>query len=212
VKAAAPANRRQTLLLGLLAVFLVLFVFVKWSGSGKRSSATSASGAAAAGGALDPDKDRPAPAERRGRGPTPVSPDEIQALSPEDLRPRLRGSVITERDLFDVREPTRPPPPTPTPTLPPPPPPGAAEFVGPLPAQTPTPTPAPPPIPFKFMGSFGPRERPIAVLVAGDRIVNARAGDTVFERFVLKKVGYESIDVEFLGFPYAPAKRLGIEK
>jgi hypothetical protein len=212
VKVAAPGNRRQTVLLGVLAVFLVLFAFVKWSGSGSRSSATSASRAPSGGGALDPDKDRPAPAARHGRGPTPVSPDEIQALSPEDLRPRLRGSVITERDLFDVREPTRPPPPTPTSAPPPPPPPGAAEFIGPLPPPTPTPTPAPPPIPFKFMGSFGPRERPIAVLVAGDRIVNARAGDTVFERFVLKKVGYESIDVEFLGFPYAPAKRLGIEK
>jgi hypothetical protein len=209
VKVAGSANRRQTVLLGLLAVFLVLFVFVKWSGSGSRSLA---SRAPSAGGALDPDKDGPAPAARRGRGPTPVSPDEIQALSPEDLRPRLRGSVITERDLFDVREPTKRPTPTPTPAPPPPPPPGAAEFVGPLPAPTPTPTPAPPPIPFKFMGSFGPRERPIAVLVAGDRIVNARAGDTVFERFVLKKVGYESIDVEFLGFPYAPSKRLGIEK
>jgi len=211
VKVAAPGNRRQTVLLGVLAVFLVLFAFVKWSGSGSRSSATSAA-RAPSGGALDPDKDREAPVARRGRGPTPVSPDEIQALSPEDLRPRLRGSVITERDLFDVREPTRPPPPTPTPAPPPPPPPGAAEFIGPLPPPTPTPTPAPPAIPFKFMGSFGPRERPIAVLVAGDRIVNARAGDTVFERFVLKKVGYESIDVEFLGFPYAPAKRLGIEK
>jgi len=212
LKAAPAGGRRQTVLIGLLAVFLVLFVFVKWSASGGRSSSASASAGAASGGALDPDKDRPAPAARRGRGPTPVSPDEIQALSPEDLRPRLHGNVITERDLFDVREPTKRPPPPPTPTLPPPPPPGAAAFVGPLPAPTATPTPAPAPIPFKFMGSFGPRDRPIAVLVAGDKIVNARAGDTVFEHFVLKKVGYESIDVEFPGFPYAPAKRLGIAK
>ncbi|HTO77079.1 MAG TPA: hypothetical protein VMQ61_13465 [Thermoanaerobaculia bacterium] len=212
MKVAAPGNRRQTVLLGLLAVLLVLFVFVRWSGSGRRSSSASASGGPSAGGALDPDKDRSAPAARHGRGPTPVSPDEVLALSPEDLRPRLHGSVITERDLFDVREPTKRPPPTPTPAPPPPPPPGAAAFVGPLPPPTPTPTPAPPPIPFRFIGTFGSRERPIAVLVAGDKIVNARAGDTVFERFVLKKVGYESIDVEFLGFPYAPSKRLGIEK
>jgi hypothetical protein len=200
----------------VLAVAVVLFVFVRWTGAGGKSSSvstsTSSSTGSPAGGALDPDRPSASSGARRGRGPTPVSPDEVQALSPEDLRPRPHGAVMTERDLFDVREPTKRPPPTPTPTLPPPPPPGAAAFVGPLPAPTATPTPAPPAIPFKFMGSFGPRDRPIAVLVAGDRIVNARAGDTVFERFVLKKVGYESIDVEFVGFPYAPAKRLGIEK
>jgi len=210
VKGNPIGSRRQALLLGVLGLFLLLAV-VRWRSSGSgRSPEVSPPAGPSAGGALDPD--RPSPGGRPGRGPTPVSPDEIQALSPEDLRPRLHGAVITERDLFDVREPTRRPPPTPTPAPPPPPAPGAAEFVGPLPPPTPTPTPAPPPIPFKFIGSFGPRERPIAVLVAGDKIVNARAGDTVFERFVLKKVGYESIDVEFLGFPYAPAKRLGIEK
>ena len=210
MKAASPGTRRQAYLLAILGVAVVLFVFVRWTASGGKSSPAPSSTGPAAGSALDPD--RASAAARRGRGPAPMSPDEVQALSPEDLRPRPRGAVMTERDLFDVREPTKRPPPTPTPTLPPPPPPGAAAFIGPLPPPTATPTPAPPPIPFKFMGSFGPRERPIAVLVAGDKIVNARAGDTVFERFVLKKVGYESIDVEFLGFPYAPAKRLGIEK
>ena len=72
--------------------------------------------------------------------------------------------------------------------------------MGPLPPPPPTPTPAPPSIPFKFIGSFGPRERPIAVLAAGDRLVNARAGDVVFDRFILRKVGYESIDVGYVGF------------
>jgi hypothetical protein len=33
--------------------------------------------------------------------------------------------------------------------------------------------------------------------------VNARAGDTVFEQFILRRVGYESIDVGFVGFPEA---------
>jgi len=117
---------------------------------------------------------------------------------------------MTERDLFDLREPTKRPPPTPTPAPPPPPAPGDPRFVGPLPPPPPTPTPAPPPIPFKFIGSFGPRDRPIAVLAAGDRIVNARAGDVVFERFVLRKVGYESIDVGFVGFAESESRRLGI--
>jgi hypothetical protein len=80
-----------------------------------------------------------------------------------------------------------------------------------LPPPPPTPTPAPPPISFKFIGSFGPRDRPIAVLAAGDSIVNARAGDTVFEHFVLRRVGYESIDVGFIGFPQTESRRVGIE-
>jgi hypothetical protein len=39
--------------------------------------------------------------------------------------------------------------------------------------------------------------------------VNARAGDTVFERFIVKKVGYESIDVGFVG-PWTDVRRLPI--
>ena len=44
----------------------------------------------------------------------------------------------------------------------------------------------------------------------GDQTFNARAGDTLFGKFVLRKVGYESIDVGFVDFPQAEAKRLGI--
>jgi hypothetical protein len=48
------------------------------------------------------------------------------------------------------------------------------------------------------------------VLVQGDQIVNARAGDVVFARFILRKVGYESIDVGFVGFAPSEFRRLGI--
>jgi hypothetical protein len=82
--------------------------------------------------------------------------------------------------------------------------------VGPLPPPAPTPTPAPPAIPFKFIGTFGPKERPFAVLVLGDQIVNARAGDVVFDAFLLRRVGYESVDVGFVGFAPTETRRLGI--
>ncbi|MBC8647213.1 MAG: hypothetical protein H7X85_08630, partial [Thermoanaerobaculia bacterium] len=98
----------------------------------------------------------------------------------------------------------------PTPPPPPPPDPGEPEFVGPLPPPPPPPTPAPPDIAFKFIGSFGPRERPIAVLVLGDQVLNARTGDVVFDRFIVRKVGYESVDVGFVGFAPAETRRLGI--
>jgi hypothetical protein len=184
-------------------VLLVLAV-VRWTGSGRKAPEASAR---IAGTALSAS---PRAAAGR-RGASVVSAEDVPPLSEDDLRPRpRRGQAMTERDLFDLREPTTPPPPTPTPAPPPPPAPGDPRFVGPLPPPPPTPTPAPPPIPFKFIGSFGPRERPIAVLAAGDRIVNARAGDVVFERFVLRKVGYESIDVGFVGFAESEFRRLGI--
>ncbi len=194
-------SRRQAILLAVLGVLLALFV-VRWTSSGSKSARS---------GGIAP---APASGGSRPAGTAAVvSPDEVPLLSPEDLLPRSRrGSELTGRDLFDLREPTPRPPPTPTPAPPPPPAPGDPRFVGPLPPPPPTPTPAPPPIPFKFIGSFGPRERPIAVLAAGDRIVNARAGDTVFERFTLRKVGYESIDVGFVGFDESFSKRLGIAK
>jgi hypothetical protein len=83
-------------------------------------------------------------------------------------------------------------------------------FVGPLPPPPPTPTPKPPDIAFKFIGTFGPKEHPIAVVQQGDQVLNVRTGDTLFGKFILKKVGYESIDVGFVGFPESETRRLGI--
>jgi hypothetical protein len=132
-------------------------------------------------------------------------------ISPDDLDPRPSGRAAgAGRDLFDFRPPTERPLPTPTPPPPPPPAPGDAGFVGPLPPPPPPPTPAPPDIGFRFIGSFGPRERPIAVLVLGDQVVNARAGDVVFDQFIVRKVGYESIDIGFVGFSPSETRRLGI--
>jgi len=73
--------------------------------------------------------------------------------------------------------------------------------------------PQPPPIPFTYLGSFGRDEAKIAVLVdkSTQEVVNARAGDVVAGQFIVERIGYESIDVRFVGFPDAPAKRLAIE-
>ena len=207
MKAGGVGSRRQAILLAVLGVFLA-FLVVRWTFSGSQAAAP----------ALRPSLTESAatPAPPRSAGgrkgtAAVVSPDEVPLLTPEDLRPpSRRGQPSADRDLFDLREPTRPPLPTATPAPPPPPAPGDPRFVGPLPPPPPTPTPAPPPIPFKFIGSFGPRERPIAVLAAGDRLVNARAGDLVFEHFLLRRVGYESIDVGFVGFPENQSRRLGI--
>jgi hypothetical protein len=152
-------------------------------------------------------EDAPAPGSRRPASKE-VSPDEVPLLQKEDLGTGpTRGSADTGRDLFGLSEPTHPPLPTPTPA---PPVPGDTRFIGPLPPPPPTPTPAPPAITFKFIGTFGPRDHPIAVIQQGDDILNVRAGDILFGKYVLRKVGYESIDVGFVGFAESETRRLGI--
>jgi hypothetical protein len=201
-------SRRQAILLGVLAVILLLFV-VRWRPGGSEPASPSPSpvaGPARPGNPVDPE-DSPIRA-RRASGKE-VSPDEVPILKPEDFGPaKGRGPADPGRDLFQLREPTRVPPPTPTPR---PPQPCEALYVGPC-IPTPVPTPRPPEITFKFVGTFGPKEHPIAVIQQGEQTYNARAGDTLFGKFVLRKVGYESIDVGFVGFAESETKRLGISQ
>ncbi len=201
MKGFSLGTRRQAILFGSLAVVL-LFAVVKWSAR-ERSAPVEASipAPSAARRAVEP------PPFARNRKPRarPVVPEEIPALTADDLKPRLRGGAVdTGRDLFDFREPTPTPPPVPTPvpTIPP--------TFGPPGPPTPPPTPAPPEIPFKLIGIFGPKERPIAVFQLGDQILNARQGDVIFSYWRVQKVGYESVDVGFVNFPPAESRRLPI--
>jgi hypothetical protein len=211
VKKIALGSRRQAILLGVLALILVLAV-VRWrpGGAAPPPVPVASGGAPAARIASGAGEDEPAaPAPRGGgrRSAKEVSADEVPILNRKDFDPPRGPAAETGRDLFELRDPTRPPPPTPTPR---PPMPGEGAFVGPLPPPPPTPTPKPPEITFKFLGSFGPKEHPIAVIQQGDEVFNARAGDTLFGKFVLRKVGYESIDVGFVGFADSESKRLAI--
>jgi hypothetical protein len=201
---ASVGSRKQAVLLGILAIVLILAV-VRWRPGGSAASPAATRGPATARDASLEDS-----ASARGtRGKTrELSPDEVPILSPEDFVVRgARAGTENGRDLFDLREPTRRPPPTP---FPPPPPPGDTRFIGPLPPPPPTPTPKPPDVTFKFVGTFGPRTHPIAVIQQGDQVYNVRAGDVLFDKFVLRSVGYESIDVGFVGFPEAETRRIGI--
>jgi len=198
-------TRRQAVLFGVLAVLLLFFV-VRWSGREEPEAAPAAARAAS----VEPPDPRTSARGRRPRARA-TEPEEVPLLTARDLEPRLRGGGgDTGRDLFDFREPTPRPLPTPTPAPPPPPPPGHPAFVGPLPPPPPPPTPAPPEIPFKLIGIFGLRVRPIAALQSGEDVINAREGDVVLGRFLIRKVGYESIDVGFVGFPPTETRRLGI--
>lgn len=137
-----------------------------------------------------------------GSGSLPDAPEgevvELAALSPE-----VRKHTV-ERDPFrfgQIPQPpvktAPPPPPRPVETRPPPPP----EPRGPV-----LPT-----LELSYLGRFGPKRRPIAVLTDGESIINVREGDPVNEHFRLQSINLESVDLEYINFPDEPAARLGVD-
>lgn len=203
MKVPAIGTRRQALLFGVLALLLLFFV-VKWRGRDPAASPPPVAGPVASGG------DEPRPAIGRRPRPRAAEPEDVPLITARDLEPLFgAGGGSTGRDLFDFREPTPRPAPVPTPAPPPPPAAGQPGFVGPLSPPGPTPTPMPAEPQFRLIGIFGPRDQPIAVLQSGQDTYNARAGDVIQGRWIIRKVGYESIDVGFVGYSPTETRRLG---
>lgn len=162
------------------------------------------------------------PAANAVAAPPGVEPVRLDLLDAES------GSYNSDRNLFAYKEPPPPPPPPPTP--PPAPPPdqdkdGIPDFrdncvsvanpdqsdidrdgIGSQCETEPeTPPPPPPPVPppfnFKFIGTFGRPQSPIATFTRDGDIVNARIGDVIDGKFILKRIGIESAEIGFVGFP-----------
>lgn len=91
-----------------------------------------------------------------------------------------------------VREPR----PTPAPTPPP--------------RQQGPPVPRPPAVDVVYLGRFGSSNRPIAVFSDGSEIFNVFEGGVLKGNFVVDKIGYESADLKFVGFPDTPSHRLAV--
>ena len=60
------------------------------------------------------------------------------------------------------------------------------------------------------MGNFGPAQRRIAVFTDGNDIINAQEGEVIAGKFIVARIGYESVDIRFVGFPQWPAQRLAV--
>ncbi|HSB63997.1 MAG TPA: hypothetical protein VLJ18_07520 [Thermoanaerobaculia bacterium] len=189
----APKSNLKVLLFALAAVLglAVLSYVPKGPGATESAEAVPASG-------------RP----RAARGVS--DPESV----PDLTRIAARGSAEEKvgRNVFRFHESPTPTPrptpiPTPTPVLP-----GSPLYVGPMPIQpTPTPTPiVPPALPFKALGIFGSRDEPIVSLEEGGRIINAREGDTVDGRFIVKKINRESVDFTFTGLPHEITRRIPV--
>jgi hypothetical protein len=161
--------------------------------------------------------------------PTGVAPIRFELLDAET------GSFNSDRNIFMYVE--APPPPPPAPPAPPPPPPdqdkdGVPDFRDNCPAipnpgqedvdrdgigsacesegeiVPPPPPPRPPQFTWKFIGVFGRADNPIATFARDGEIVNARAGDVIEGKFILRSIGIESAEIAFTGFPPNQTQRI----
>ena len=152
-----------------------------------------------------------------------------------DLLDAESGSYKSDRNIFTFYEP--PPPPPPPPPAPPPPPPdqdkdGVPDFrdncvstanpdqqdidrdgVGTIcETETEIAPPPPPPVPpqftYKFIGIFGNPRNPIATFARDGEIINARIGDVIEGKFILRGIGIESAEIGFVGFPSDQRQRI----
>lgn len=62
----------------------------------------------------------------------------------------------------------------------------------------------------RFIGRFGPEGRPIAAFARDGQIVTVRIGDRIDERFVLRSVGMESVEVEAIDDGEARTERVAL--
>jgi hypothetical protein len=68
----------------------------------------------------------------------------------------------------------------------------------------------PPEITFKFIGTFGSKDAPIAVLTQAGQVINAHEGEVVFGQFILRRINYESVDVGFKERDPKETRRVGL--
>ena len=199
-------ERRLVQVLGVLGLAFVLrALFALAAGPPSPPAATEPAARRAA---------APGPRFGRGaRGQVAPIPESVVALELDLL-------VVRPRDLTTGRDPFRfaPPPP------PPPPPPPTKEELERRRREEEERLrrleqerqerliPRPPEVTLVYLGSFGPAGRRVAVFsdAGRDKLYNALPGDVLEGKFIVDRIGYESVDVKFVGFPDAPAKRLAI--
>lgn len=192
-------ERRLLALLGVVAG-LALLRWV-WSAAttasaGGRSPRSAATGRAASG----------------QSGASPALPSSVVEIESWRLEAEPRPFAVG-RDLFHFAPP------------PPPPPPSAAELErARLAAEArrrqaeeaarQAAIPRPPEFSLSYLGSFGPERKRIAVFRTGDgaNVLNALEGDVLEGKFVVRHIGFESVDIGFVAFPDAPVRRIGISE
>ncbi len=189
-------SSRKKLLLGMLGALLAIFAWKQLPELSSRESEAQIEAGPAS---------RPRRGRRGRRSREVVQPKEVRELMLSSLDPEP-GSYTLGRNLWAFYTPPAPPPPPPPLVRPP-------VFVPP-PHVDKEPvvdeTPRPPTIRFKYLGSFGPKNRKIAVLAEEENLVNALEGDVVMKNFRVAKIGFESVYIEYVDFPDAEAAQLKV--
>lgn len=182
------AQRRQTLLLLVLLVLVTWYGWQRLFGGGGGGIPGVSTSSVARGG--------------RVSGPERVAELKLQRLSPAS------GVFTPGRDVFRYEQ--QPAPEVTVPTV------GAqtSEVNSPESAVASETTtgpeePRPPQVDLAYLGSFGPDDAPIVVFADQKSIITARRGDVVDGKFVVRNIGYESVDLGFVGFPEDVIQRLG---
>jgi hypothetical protein len=185
----------------LIAALVVAATVAGWYTLGSDDSGTAP--APARSGGFDPDGGGTAPmAARRPTGTAPVR--DVITLRVSDLEHAPR-TYTPGRDPWRFVDP--PPPPPPKPHVP-----TQAELDAlrraeeerrraEEEARRQALIPKPPPFTWTYLGSFGPADRRIAVFTDGKTIYNAEQGETMAGKFIVKQIGYESVDIGFVNFP-----------
>lgn len=132
-------------------------------------------------------------------------------LAALDLVPR---DYAPGRDPWRFREPPPPPPPPAEPRVVPPPGPSPEELerqrqqlleqqrlAAEAAASQPPPKPQPPIFPYKYIGYIGPPGRRVAVFTDGKVTINRLEGEVLDGKFLVAQIGYESVEIQFIGFP-----------
>ena len=174
---------------------------------------------------------------RRGANPvrTAVKTPGVDPVHMEWLNAQS-GSYDSRRNLFDYPAPPPPPPPPPPPTPPDRDRDGVPDFsdncpdvpnpdqgdldrdgVGSAcdegevaPPPPPPPKPVPPAFNYRYIGTFGSAASPIATFTREGEIVNARVGETIDGKFILRGIGLESVEIGFVGFPPDERRRIAV--
>lgn len=202
---------RTKLLLGILGILLVI---VLWNYLGPLIGF----GGGDAGGGGEESFSSMGRIPGAGREQARPAVEEVEELRIADLRGTPR-SYSPGRDPWRFVDPPPPPPP--------PPPPGPSEEelrrmreaeerarlqreaeAARLAAEAAKPK--PPQFTLKYLGKFGPADRPIGTFTDGKNIYNVQEGGVLQGKFIVAQLGYESVEIQFVGFPDWPAQRFGV--
>jgi hypothetical protein len=117
----------------------------------------------------------------------------VPRIGLDRIEEKFEEAPVGDRDIFDWGGPP--------PTLEPPPTVASAQDLLPTPEPLPTPTPLPP-LTVKYMGSVENGKGVKVALFVTDKkeVLAGQVGDTVMNRFRVMKIGFESVDVQQVGF------------